>query len=63
MPNACVFDEFRFLFEYLFRNLSTENAEAADFAMRFKAKVSKGQSAQARKTPEEPEGLANGGSR
>ncbi|MDP9049215.1 MAG: hypothetical protein M3O31_00610 [Acidobacteriota bacterium] len=44
-----VFDEFRFLFEYLFRNLTTENAEAANFAERFSAKVSKAQSAKAGK--------------
>ena len=38
-----VFEEFKFVFEYLFRNLSTENAEAAAFAQRFSTKVSKPQ--------------------
>lgn len=38
-----VFDEFRFVFEYLFRNLSMENAEATAFAQKFSAKMSKAQ--------------------
>jgi hypothetical protein len=44
-----VFEEFRFVFEYLFRNLSTENAEAAEFAKKFTAKVSGTQPARAAK--------------
>jgi hypothetical protein len=39
-----VFDDFKFIFEYLFRNLSIENSEAMEFAKKFASKVSKPQS-------------------